>query len=136
MESLAVINNSISMQDNEHNLNGNQAVSNNWLVISEKCAHLPVRMLLDHLVDFKQEGFVAESSAHTLLVEAKLGCGYGLALWDLREVELKLLVVTPVRGELPVILHCGMETHTYGESEILATDIHYGSIAFVLKYIC
>lgn len=58
---------------------------------------LPVRVLLDHLVDFQQEGVVAESPTHALLVEAKLGGGDGLALWDLREVELELLVVTPVR---------------------------------------
>lgn len=66
---------------------------------------LSVRVLLDHLVDFEQEGVVAEGTAHALLVEAKLGRGDGLALWDLREVELKLLVVTPLWGELPVVLH-------------------------------
>lgn len=58
---------------------------------------LPVRVLLDHLVDFQQERVVAESTTHALLVEAKLGGGDGLALWDLREVELELLVVMPVR---------------------------------------
>lgn len=58
---------------------------------------LPVMVLLDHLVDFQQEGVVAESTTHALLVEAKLCGGDGLALWDLREVELELLVVTPVR---------------------------------------
>lgn len=70
---------------------------------------LPVRVLLHHLVDFEEEGVIAEGAAHTLLVEAELGRGDGLALGDLREVELKLLVVTPLRGELPVVLHCGME---------------------------
>lgn len=44
---------------------------------------LPVRVLLDHLVDFEKEGVIAEGAAHTLLVEAKLRCGDGLALWDL-----------------------------------------------------
>lgn len=67
-------------------------------------------MLLDHLVHFEQEGFITESSAHTLLVEAKLSCGDGLALWDLWEVELKLLVVTPLWGELPVVLRCSRKT--------------------------
>lgn len=74
------------------------------------CVSVPVGMLLDHLVHFEQEGLVAESSTHTLLVEAKFSCGDGFALWDLREVELKLLVVTPLWGELPVVLHCHRET--------------------------
>lgn len=68
---------------------------------------LPVRVLLDHLVDFEQEGVVAKHLAHALLVKSKLCCSDGLALWDLRQVELKLLVVTPVQGELPVVFHCG-----------------------------
>lgn len=71
----------------------------------------PVRMLLDHLVDSEQEAVVAERPAHALLVEAKLCGGDGLALWDLREVELKLLVVTPLRGQLPVELHCRTQTN-------------------------
>lgn len=64
-------------------------------------------MLLDHLVDPEQERVVAEGAAHTLLVEAELGCGDGLALRDQREVELELLVVTPLRREFPVVLDCG-----------------------------
>lgn len=43
---------------------------------------LPVWVLLDHLVNPEQERVVAEGAAHTLLVEAELGCGDGLALWD------------------------------------------------------
>lgn len=66
---------------------------------------LPVGMLLDHLVDFEQEGVVAERPAHALLVEAKLGGGDGLALRDLGQVEFKLLVVMALQGELPVELH-------------------------------
>lgn len=68
-------------------------------------------MLHDHLVDFEQEGVIAEGAAHALLVEAELCCGDGLALWDQREVELKLLVVTPPWREFPVVLHCRTETH-------------------------
>lgn len=73
---------------------------------------LPVRVLLDHLVDFEYEGVVAEGAAHTLLVETELCRRDGLALGDLREVELELLVVTPLWRELAVVLDCGMETHT------------------------
>lgn len=70
-------------------------------------AALPVRVLLDHLVDFEQEGVVAEGAAHALLVQAELGGGDGLALGDLRQVELVLFVLGPPRGGLP--LRCEME---------------------------
>lgn len=63
-------------------------------------------MLVDHLVDSEQERVVAEGAAHTLLVEAELGCGDGLALRNQREVELELLVVTPLRREFPVVFDC------------------------------
>lgn len=94
------------------------------------CVLVPVRVLLDDLVDFEHEGVVAKRLAHALLVKAKLGCRDGLALWDLRQVELKLLVVTPLRRELPVILHCGIGKHRNtggGESTKLqhATNIHH-----------
>lgn len=89
---------------------------------------LPVRVLLDHLVDPEQERVVAEGAAHTLLVEAELGCGDGLALRDQREVELELLVVTPLRREFPVVLDCGggKKKHTQtgrGAREVIASSI-------------
>lgn len=56
-----------------------------------------------------------EGVAHALLIEAKLCCGDGLALGDLRGVELKLFVVTPLWRQLPVVLYCGVETHTNKE---------------------
>lgn len=88
---------------------------------------LPVRVLLDHLVDPEQERVVAEGAAHTLLVEAELGCGDGLALRDQREVELELLVVTPLRREFPVVLDCGggkkNNTQTgHGAREVIASS--------------
>lgn len=67
-------------------------------------------MCLDHLVDFQNKGLVADGTTDALLIETKLCCGDGLAVWDQREVELKLLVVTSLRRELSVILHCGMDT--------------------------
>lgn len=67
-------------------------------------------MFLDHLVDFQEKGFVADGPTHTLLIETELCCGDGLAVRDQREVELKLLVVTPLGRELSVVLHCGTDT--------------------------
>lgn len=52
-----------------------------------------------------------EGMAHALLIEAKFCSSDGLALGNLRGVELELFVVTPLRRQLPVVLHCGMETH-------------------------
>lgn len=68
-------------------------------------------MLLQHLEDFEQEGVVVKGLAHTLLIEAELRRGDGLALGNLRGVELELFVVTPLRRQLPVVLNCGTETH-------------------------
>lgn len=71
---------------------------------------LPVRVFLDHLVNVQEKGFVADGRTHTLLIETELCRGDGLTVRDQREIELKLLVVTPLRRELSVVLHCGMDT--------------------------
>lgn len=84
-------------------------------------AVLPVGVLLYHLVDIEQEGLVAEGPAHTLLVEAELGGGDSLSLWDLGQVELELLVVPSVWRQLSIVLH--YQTHT-GQRHRLEPHTH------------
>lgn len=89
---------------------------------------LPVGVLLDHLVDFEQEGVIPKGPAHTLLVDPKLGRRHRLALGDLGQVELKLFVVSPLRRELPVVLHCGTIRNHRSEhlhySPVSPTGVH------------
>lgn len=59
---------------------------------------LPAWSFPHHLVHAEKEGLVAERPADTLLVDAKLSRCHSLPLWDLRKIELELLVVASFRG--------------------------------------
>lgn len=63
-------------------------------------------MLAHHLKNTQSDGFILKSSAHTFLVDPELCCYNCLSLWDLRQIELELLMMSSVRRQLPVILHC------------------------------
>lgn len=67
---------------------------------------LPVWMFLQHLVDADKEGLVFKALHHAVLVDPKLSGCDSLALRNLRQIELELLVVPLVGCEFLVILNC------------------------------
>lgn len=66
-------------------------------------------MFLQHLVDADKKSLVFKALHHAVLVDPKLSSCDSLALGNLRQIELELLVVLLVRGELLVVLNCRWE---------------------------